>query len=536
MYKQYFGFTELPFSIVPNSRFLFQSQRHKEAISRLTAGLGEGGGFAMLTGEVGTGKTTVARAMLRALDENVQAGLILNPTFSNSELLEAICDEFALDYPHDASLKQLSQIIHQFLLDSHANGIQTLLVIDEAQHLSAEVLEQLRLLTNLETESQKLLKVLLIGQPELQQKLQMPQLRQLAQRITGRYHLLPLDGKETAEYIRYRLTFAGGDAALFSSKAHKLIASQTLGIPRLINLVCDAALKQAYSIGEKTPSHTTVESACHEVMSFQTSYRQPKQQVRSKPRYANYLLSASVGALIAVGSYLSAPVLLSGVIDKHIEERYPPVKPTLRTESVFPSALKSQLASANDLERAVGQLYQVWGYQASVLDKLCLSEGDGPFKCHTQQGDLYTLRQQDTPAVLTIEIDEAASYAVIYALDEQNARLLVGEHNIELPVSQLESIWPGEFHRISRRYWNGSLKPGMQGEAVTLLDHHLSILLGKPSAKSDRYDLHLEEKVKIFQRWQGLDVDGIAGKRTLKRLEELVREGVPSLKLDKESV
>lgn len=191
MYKQYFGFSELPFSIVPNSRFLYQSQRHSEAMLRLTAGLGEGGGFAMLTGEVGTGKTTVARAMLSNLDHSVHAGLILNPTFSNLELLEAICDEFGLEYQSGSSLKTLNQLIHQFLLHNHANGVQTLLVIDEAQHLSAEVLEQLRLLTNLETESQKLLKVLLIGQPELQQKLQMPQLRQLAQRITGRYHLLP---------------------------------------------------------------------------------------------------------------------------------------------------------------------------------------------------------------------------------------------------------------------------------------------------------------------------------------------------------
>ena len=238
MYKQYFGFSELPFSIVPNSRFLYQSQRHKEAILRLTAGLGEGGGFAMLTGEVGTGKTTVARAMLNGLDHSVHAGLILNPTFSNLELLEAICDEFGLDYQPDSSLKQLNQVIHHFLLCNHANGTQTLLVIDEAQHLSAEVLEQLRLLTNLETESQKLLKVLLIGQPELQLKLQMPQLRQLAQRITGRYHLLPLDSAETANYIRHRLELAGGDKNLFNAKSLKLIANRTLGIPRLINLVC----------------------------------------------------------------------------------------------------------------------------------------------------------------------------------------------------------------------------------------------------------------------------------------------------------
>ena len=161
MYKKHFGFTELPFSIVPSSRFLFLSQRHKEALFRLQAGLGEGGGFAMLSGEVGTGKTTLVRTLLKSLDSDTQTGLILNPTFSSIELLEAICDEFSIDYHSGATLKQFNQQIHEFLLNSYSNGMQTLLVIDEAQHLSAEVLEQLRLLTNLETDNQKLLQVLL---------------------------------------------------------------------------------------------------------------------------------------------------------------------------------------------------------------------------------------------------------------------------------------------------------------------------------------------------------------------------------------
>tara|TARA_Y100001956_G_scaffold82452_1_gene103394 strand:- start:1828 stop:3438 length:1611 start_codon:yes stop_codon:yes gene_type:complete len=535
MYKQHFGFTELPFSIVPNSRFLFQSQRHKEAISRLSAGLGEGGGFAMLTGEVGTGKTTVARAMLRALDDNIQAGLILNPTFSNSELLEAICDEFALDYPQDASLKQLSQCIHQFLLDSYSNGIQTLLVIDEAQHLSAEVLEQLRLLTNLETESQKLLKVLLIGQPELQQKLQMPQLRQLAQRITGRYHLLPLDSRETASYIQYRLTFAGGDAALFSSKAHKLIASQTMGIPRLINLVCDAALKQAYSIGEKSPSHATVQLACQEVMSFQTAFQATKPQPKSKPSYLTYAVAACFGVVLAGGSYLYTPVLVDDIINEQIELNYPVIEPTVISKQVFPLELKSQLEMANNLEQGLATLFQVWGFESSVLDRLCLSENESAFRCQLFHGDIESLRHQNIPVLLTLQLDGKSSYGVLYSLDEQNARLLIGEHSIELPINRLGEMWPGEYRRIWRRYWNVSLKPGMQGEPVGLLDHHLSLLLGKPSASSELYDRDLEEKVKLFQRWQNLSVDGIAGKRTLQRLEEMVRENVPSLKTDEES-
>ncbi len=210
MYLNFFGFDELPFSIVPNARYLYLSQRHQEAIVHLQAGLGDGGGFAMLTGEVGTGKTTVARAILASLPGKTRAGMILNPTFSDLELLEAICDEFELNYPKKATLKKLTQVLHEFLLAEHAQGIQVLLMIDEAQHLAPDVLEQLRLLTNLETENHKLLKVLLIGQPELQEKLRMPQLRQLAQRITGRYHLLPLSEEQSADYIRFRLEQAGG--------------------------------------------------------------------------------------------------------------------------------------------------------------------------------------------------------------------------------------------------------------------------------------------------------------------------------------
>ncbi len=237
MYQEFFGFIELPFSIVPNSRYLYLSQRHQEAMSHLQSGLGEGGGFAMLTGEVGTGKTTVAKAMLANLPTSTLAGFILNPTFSECELLEAICDEFAIGYQDNATIKQLSQALYKYLLEQHAAGKQVMLIIDEAQHLAPDVLEQLRLLTNLETETRKLLKVLLIGQPELQQKLQLPQLRQLAQRITGRYHLLPLNASETARYIEFRQQQAGGDGSLFSNRCAKWIAQETLGIPRLINLV-----------------------------------------------------------------------------------------------------------------------------------------------------------------------------------------------------------------------------------------------------------------------------------------------------------
>lgn len=531
MYNTHFGFVELPFSIVPNSRFLFLSQRHKEAIYHLQAGLGNGGGFAMLTGEVGTGKTTVARAMLKALDSKTQTGLILNPTFSNIELLEAICDEFAISYEPHSSLKVLASSIQRFLLDSYAQGRQTLLVIDEAQHLSAEVLEQLRLLTNLETESQKLLKVLLIGQPELQHKLQMPQLRQLAQRITGRYHLLPLSIDEATKYIQFRLQLAGGQAELFNAKSLKLIGQETLGIPRLINLVCDGALKRAFSLGESTPSYETVHFACHDVMSLQYSFqRNPSTRKANKvTRTSALIVSALMGLSLAWASVQFLPALIQPSVQKFVESRYPEKPNVSVEEEVFGQDFQALLAMSADLPTAISELYKVWGYHASVLDGLCLPNEQGMFQCEEKSGSLDQVAKANFPIVLTLELAGKKSYAVLYHLSSDKVQLLVGGERIELDKTNLNAIWHGEYHLIWQRLWFNTLKPGMSGHHVASLDYQLSEILDQPLATSDVYGAELKRKVELFQRWQGLDVDGIAGKKTLQRLELLSQEYSPKL-------
>ena len=539
MYNQYFGFVELPFSIVPNSRFLYLSQRHKEAIYHLQAGLGDGGGFAMLTGEVGTGKTTVSKAMLKALDTSTQAGCILNPTFCNVELLEAICDEFSVIYPERATLKQLTQIIKQFLLDSYAQGKQTLLLIDEAQHLSAEVLEQLRLLTNLETEQRKLLKVLLIGQPELQQKLQMPQLRQLAQRITGRYHLLPLDSDETGKYIQFRLQLAGGDSALFSAKALKIIAQATLGIPRLINLVCDAALKRAYHLGETSPSYSTVQAACEEVMSFQASYHAP-QGISSAKRgsWMPMLMSASLGIAFAWGIYQWAPQYLQAPfqaqVQGYIAQQYPAKPNTIKQQDTFPSDLITLLTSGNDLSDQVAELYKVWGYRASVIDRMCLDNPQSQFHCQRLAGSLEQLLKTNLPVVLSLSWKQKTRYAVLYKANANQVELLIDGQRVAFERQWLEEIWSGEYHLIWQKLWHQSLKPGMSGHLVASLDYQLSQVLELPMGADERYGEALKHKVSLFQRWQGLDVDGIAGHRTLQRLELLSQDQAPHLMIGEE--
>ncbi|ATC95795.1 ExeA family protein [Pseudoalteromonas tunicata] len=272
MYLSYFGLSEKPFSIAPNPEYLFLSERHKEALAHLTFGLGDAGGFVLLTGEVGTGKTTVTRCMLEQLSDSTQVAFILNPALNELELLASICDELKIRYKKsETSLKDLTDKIKSRLLKNHQAGGHTLLIIDEAQHLSAAVLEQLRLLTNLETNTKKLLQIILVGQPELQQLLKRNDLRQLAQRITARYHLLPLNESQVFAYIQHRIFKAGGQTQLFEMGSIKLIHQLTAGIPRLINLLCDRALMGAYSNQYPLVTKAVVKKAAAEVLPDQVT-------------------------------------------------------------------------------------------------------------------------------------------------------------------------------------------------------------------------------------------------------------------------
>lgn len=267
MYSGFFGFNSPPFSIAPNPEFMYLSPRHTEALAHLRFGLGDAGGFVLLTGEVGTGKTTVSRTLLQELDELTDVAFILNPTLSELELLAAICDELKIRYrKSDASLKLLGDKITQRLQKNHQAGKKTILIIDEAQHLQPAVLEQLRLLTNLETNTKKLLQVILIGQPELQQLLQRNDLRQLAQRITARYHLLPLTLPEVQHYVRFRLKVAGCERPVFSDKAVKKLFELSGGIPRLVNLLADRALLATYGQQQSMVEAQQVQRAAAEIL------------------------------------------------------------------------------------------------------------------------------------------------------------------------------------------------------------------------------------------------------------------------------
>ncbi len=295
MYTGFFGLTSQPFSIAPNPDFMFLSARHAEALAHLRYGLGEAGGFVLLTGEVGTGKTTVSRCLLQELTDKTEVAFILNPTLNELELLAAICDQLKIRYKKaDASLKMLTDKITNRLMKNHQAGKNTILIIDEAQHLQPAVLEQLRLLTNLETNTKKLLQVILIGQPELQQLLQRQDLRQLAQRITARYHLMPLTEHEVQQYISYRLQVAGCSRPVFTSSAVKKLFHLSGGIPRLLNLICDRALLGGYSQQKALIDAGLVSQAASEVLAIKPQAEKTVWPVWLWPVFT--LLALGVGA------------------------------------------------------------------------------------------------------------------------------------------------------------------------------------------------------------------------------------------------
>ncbi|MDX1269755.1 MAG: AAA family ATPase, partial [Oceanisphaera sp.] len=346
MYDSYFGLSDLPFSIAPDPRYLYLSQQHREALAHLQYGLSCNGGFVLLTGEVGTGKTTVCRSLLEQIPEHTDLAFILNPRCTAQELLSAICQELAIPINEDANLKQLTDAIHHHLLDAHAQGRQTVLLIDEAQNLSTEVLEQIRLLTNLETNTHKLLQIILLGQPELADKLKQPELRQLSQRITARYHLAPLSFSEMKAYIAHRLSVAGIEAALFRNNSLRRLYRLTGGVPRLINVICDRALLGAYVQRLPRVDLATLNRAAIEVLGTSPALT----------RWQNLVIISTLLALVVTGgglaqswwpaitgvSWLTAPtlpVINTGRVIQQEEQRPEPlITPTSEPEPATQSA------------------------------------------------------------------------------------------------------------------------------------------------------------------------------------------------------
>ncbi|WP_305814359.1 ExeA family protein [Photobacterium leiognathi] len=551
MYQDFFGITEAPFSIVPSARFLYLSERHREALTHMLSGLTDGGGFGLLTGEVGTGKTTVLRAMISRLPHQTQVAVILNPALSAHDLLAAICDELGLSYESDASFKQLTDIIYRHLMANHAEGRQTLLLVDEAQHLMPDVLEQLRLLTNLETDSRKLLKVVLIGQPELQQLLQQERLRQLAQRITSRYHLLPLTETEVSEYIHYRLTAVDCLYPVFDASSIKYIAKQTQGIPRLINLVCDKSMQLACQAGTHQVSKSMAVQACEDILSWQVPATASSSRAGGSQRHPSLWLpwgvAVAVCSALAVGAwhYWPLPVApkaapiepnqsLYAVANLSAVETPPSLSamPVVSTKEATLSRLAKAIDGSRKERTAMQNLYRLWGFDTALNQATCATSSRISLACFNGKTTLAKLGLINRPVVVTLE-DGAKKpfYAVVYAITDDRIELLLGKDRISVSPKWFEARWNGQFSLLWRPPLGDktSIRFGQNGPRVAWLDQQLNDFLGENSPRKGYFDQSVLDKLRRFQRSQDLTADGIAGPMTLMVLDSAMNLPGPTL-------
>ena len=556
MYYRYFGLDEEPFSIAVNPRYLFMSARHRDALAHLLYGVGVGGGFILLTGEVGTGKTTVNRCLLEQIPDNTDLAIILNPALNAVELLATVCDELGIDYqPGEQSLKVLTDKLHQFLLKNYADGRNTVLLIDEAQHLQFDVLEQIRLLTNLETHTKKLLQIILVGQPELRELLNRPELRQLAQRITARYQLKPLNLEETDAYIRHRLQVAGLPAghSPFPKEVVKDIHKISRGVPRLINVLCDRALLGSYGQNKTTVDKSLLKQAVVEVMG--------EEDIPVAQTSLN-------GPLLALCLLL---VLLSGFFGWQWWSQNQSLSQLAASEAAPPAAAldtsagNAQVASPATSQPAVYAPRYLWLSEAEALSQLLLSLGYIGFEpnelCQTnrrgnavirlRKAALHCERLQlaswqdlialNRPAVLKlISRAKIRDYISLVGIEDDHALLSASgagtdQQLTRIPLRQLGESWTGEAILIWRppAAYQRPVGSSETGPMVSWLAKSFALLDGQDRLlASNRVTPGLSQRIKIFQRKYQLEDDGVAGVNTLLKLNEELGVAMTLIKPD----
>jgi len=542
MYLSYFQFTEWPFSTTPDPRFVYLSPRHEEAFAHLLYGVKEHGGFVQITGEVGKGKTTICRYFLDRIPANVDVALVLNPMLTPEELLATVCEELGVPHPAEApSRKVYVDALYGHLLTAHQQGRRTVLIVDEAQDVSAESLEQLRLLTNLETEKQKLLQIVLIGQPELITLLARKDLRQLAQRITARYHLLPFNEADTCAYILHRLRVAGCAAKLFSDPAMRQVHRAARGIPRLINVVCDRALLGAYAQGQARVNVATIRRAAREALGPQAGFRI---WWRSAAVAAGVLLLAGAAAyvwglsprrLLPMGA--SAPQAAPVAPDPPAGALAATREPVRGATPLAKPRLAAVLADATltaDKASAFRRLLARWHVVVPESEtRPCTVATRTGFECVEMRGTWMVIRRLDLPAVIKLVGGEGKrNYAAVTAIGSETATLEFGDRVVTVPVSDVESRWDGTFAFVWKPppFVKRVLSPGMRGPDVEWLRRRLDALDGaQAAAKSDLYDDELRARVQAFQQKELLEADGIAGVETLARIGARLEREAPLL-------
>jgi general secretion pathway protein A len=535
IYLAAFGLAEAPFSTTPDQRFLYLSDRHRDALAHLLYGVAERGGFVQLTGEVGTGKTTLCRYLLEHLPGHVDVALILNPMMSRLELLATICDELRIAYPEGTtSVKALVDALYAYLLDAHARGRRTVVIVDEAQHLSAEVLEQLRLLTNLETGKAKLLQIILIGQPELIELMGRTDLRQVAQRVAARYHLAPLTERETGAYVAHRLAMAGRSTMVFDEAALRAVHQASGGVPRLINVVCDRALLGAYAGHGDRVTGAIVRRAAREIAGETAGVRDRRRR------------RAAVAAAVAVVVLATAVVVVARppmALRARVVPPSPPSAPVAAavTPVAVPPVPASRLSldsvATADADSAYAAIATRWGrpYERRPGEQPCEAIRRSGLACLARHGTWNLVRRFDVPVVLELASPSGPRFLAVVSADESRATVQVGGQTEPIPLDRLEREWDGGFVLLWRppRAGREPIGRGASAADVGWLRERLGAVDGQRAsarAGARAYDDALAARVTAFQRAHGLHPDGIAGDETLARLTALADPATPSLR------
>ena len=551
MYSEFFGLNEKPFAITPDPRYLYMSARHTDALAHLLYGISESGGFIQLTGEVGTGKTTLIRSVLEQLPAKADIALILSPQLTTLEFLATIVQELRCPPPADRTVKAHIDVLNAHLMQAHSEGRRVVLIVDEAQTLSPELLEQVRLLTNLETSKQKLLQIILIGQPELRELLDRPEMRQIAQRITGRYHLEPLRKDETRAYVSHRLRVAGTQNDIFTKRAISALYKHARGIPRLINVIADRALLAAYTKDQRNVDAKLVSAAASEVFG-----------VRRKAPWWPFATGIAGAAAVVLGvtNLGNAPVVPEPTPQQFLgAPASPPASTTVLAVNTAAAPQPSEIAAvpppaesptlaklledpkfALTTDAAIAELLAVWGAPYDpARGEPCIQAQERGLRClYQRRGTLSELRRVNWPAILSlVAADGTEQPVVVTALGYDHAKLIANGSTFELPLAELSYYWFGD-HLLLWRPGKApahELAPGANEEGVRWLRETLALLAGESvgSESSTLYDTALEQRVRTYQRAHQLTVDGIVGARTqIAMLAELNLPDTPSLVKD----
>ncbi|MDH3342112.1 MAG: AAA family ATPase [Gammaproteobacteria bacterium] len=551
MYNAYFNFKEAPFSIAPDPRYLYMTEQHREALAHLVYGLNSEGGCILLTGEVGTGKTTVCRCLLEQIPEHTNIALVVNPKVTAVELLATICDELKIEYPSENNtIKTYTDRINAFLIEANARNEKTVLIIDEAQNLDNTVLEQLRLLTNLETNQRKLLQIIILGQPELLDILARQEMRQLAQRITARFHLNALSRGDVKAYINHRLAISGQNAQLFPETTISQLYRLSKGIPRLLNVLCDRSLLGTYVQNKTIVDTKTLSTAAKEVFG-------ELKQVQNKSKLMRALRITAMISIIAITLALIIALLseqqnkttsatesdndkntqLPTILEPASLETDSKIESITNTEQIPSDPIDEFILTSvdNNKEIALSSLLMRWrpDYTSKTNSGICDDAAHG-LSCLNHRGNLNSLRKLNRPVILKLYNDDGKiAYLLLNYLNDNEATLNTGLASFNIDTRLLDKHWYGEFSLLWRAppFYQKTILPGSKGEVVQWLGQQLTRLYDSSNSPTiyNSYSKELVALLKRFQQSQGLIADGIAGPLTLIHLNTAIGQVVPVL-------